>query len=417
MSLEIRIDEKRALATLMELLAIEGLSGGETRVAGEVKRRLRRAGCKASWMTHDRAHRRIPARHGEFEIGNLIVRLPGTVRGPRRLLMGHMDTVPLCRGAVPVRRDGRIVSRGDTGLGGDNRTAVAALVTMVETLLAQKLPRPPLTVLFTIAEEIGLWGARFVSLNDLGRPRMGFNIDGGAPADMAVGALGADRWRVEVIGRSSHAGVHPDHGISATLIAARAIADVAERGYFGRIVKGRRRGTSNVGQIQGGEASNQITDRVLVRGESRSHNPRFVRTITETYRKAFERAARGVRNHEGRRGSVRFEAHTDYEPFRISPRAPVVRHAEAAARSIGLVPRLGIADGGLDANHLNARGLPTVTFGAGQHSPHTVDEYVDIEEFLGGCRLAVAIATHETGVAAPRQPTPPRGRTRAVAAH
>jgi len=415
--MEVRIDEKRALANLMDLLAIEGLSGGETRVAGEVKRRLRRAGCKASWMMHDRAHRKIPARHGKFEIGNLIIRLPGTMRGPRRLLMGHMDTVPLCRGAVPVRRGGRIVSAGSTGLGGDNRTAVAALVTMVETLLAQRLPHPPLTVLFTIAEEIGLWGARYVSLEDLGRPRMGFNIDGGPPADLIIGALGADRWRAEVIGRSSHAGVHPDHGISATLIASRAIADVAARGYFGRIVRGSRRGTANVGVIRGGEATNQVTDRVWVRGESRSHDPRFVRTITETYRKAFERAARGVRNHEGRRGSVRFEATTDYDPFRISPSAPVVRHAVAAARSIGLVARTGVADGGLDANHLNARGLPTVTFGAGQHAPHTVDEYVDVEEYLGGCRLAVAIAGHGAGAATPRQPTPRRPRSKVAAAH
>jgi len=52
-----------------------------------------------------------------------------------------------------------------------------------------------------------------------------------------------------------------------------------------------------------------------------------------------------------------------------------------------------VADGGLDANHLTARGVPTVTLGAGQHSPHTVDEYVVVEEYLDGCRLAVAVAT------------------------
>jgi hypothetical protein len=34
-----------------------------------------------------------------------------------------------------------------------------------------------------------------------------------------------------------------------------------------------------------------------------------------------------------------------------------------------------------------------VTLGAGQHSPHTVDEYVAIHEYLTGCRLALACAT------------------------
>jgi tripeptide aminopeptidase len=71
----------------------------------------------------------------------------------------------------------------------------------------------------------------------------------------------------------------------------------------------------------------------------------------------------------------------------------VVQHAVAAARSIGLAPKLVRADGGLDANWLNARGVPTVTFGAGQHAPHTVKEWVDLNEFVGGCRLAVALAT------------------------
>ena len=31
--------------------------------------------------------------------GGLILQLPGTLRGPRRLLMAHVDTVPLCIGA------------------------------------------------------------------------------------------------------------------------------------------------------------------------------------------------------------------------------------------------------------------------------------------------------------------------------
>lgn len=384
------VDETRAIEHLMDLLKIEGLSGREGKVAAAIQRKLRAAGCKSAWMAHDLAHRRIPE---DFEVGNLIVELPGTVKGDRLLFMGHMDTVPLCRGAVPARRGNRIVSRGKTGLGADNRTAVACLVTLVETLMTRKLAHPPLTLLFTVGEETGLWGARMVRLADLGKPKMGFNIDGGAPAELMVGALGADRWCAHVHGISSHAGCHPDHGVSAALIASRAIADVAARGWFGKIVRGRRRGTSNVGTIQGGEASNQVTDYVQVKGESRSHDPRFVREITETWRRAFERAAKSVKNHKKKTGSVRFEAATDYAPFHIPSKAEVVRRAVGAARSIGQKPTLISVDGGLDANYLNARGVPTVTFGAGQHSPHTVDEYVDVREYLDGCRLAVALAT------------------------
>jgi tripeptide aminopeptidase len=387
---QVKINERAALAHLMDLLSVEGLSGKEAKVASMVRKKARAAGCKAAWIRFDEAHLKIP---GEFETGNLIIRLPGTVPAPRRLLLGHLDTVPLCRGAVPVRRAGRIVSKAGTGLGGDNRTAVACLVTVLETILGRRLPHPPLTLLFTVGEEVGLWGSRFARKSDLGSPRMGFNIDGGDPAKLTIGALGADRWEVDVIGRSAHAAAHPEHGVSATLIAGLAIADVKARGYFGKIRKGKRKGTSNIGIIRGGETTNQITDHVYLKGESRSHDPRFVDEITDAYRKAFGRAARKVKNSKGACGKIRFRARQDYRPFRIDKSAPVVRSAVRAARALGLKPRLSVADGGLDANQLTARGIPTVTLGAGQHRPHTVDEYIDVREYLDGCRLALALAT------------------------
>jgi tripeptide aminopeptidase len=383
------INERRAMAHLMDLLAVEGTSGREANVAAEIRSRLLAAGCRRSWIAHDDAHRRIP---GDFQVGNLIVKLPGADRGSRRLFCAHMDTVPLCRGAQPVRKGNRIVSAARTALGGDDRTGCACLVTMVETLLKRGLPHAPLTILFTVGEEVGLKGVRRVRLADLGRPKLGFNVDGGEPGCIVIGAVGAERWKVEVRGRSSHAGVHPERGISATLIAGRAIADVAARGYFGKIVKGRQSGTSNVGRFHGGEANNQVTDLVHVTGESRSHDPQFLATITTAYRRAFERAATSVRDEGGRHGRVRFTAGQDYAAFRIDADEPVVSEARSAARAVGLRSRLHVAHGGLDANWLIAKGLPTVTFGAGQHGAHTLDEYVNVRQYLSGCRLAVALA-------------------------
>jgi len=56
--------------------------------------------------------------------------------------------------------------------------------------------------------------------------------------------------------------------------------------------------------------------------------------------------------------------------------------------------RLRISNGGLDANWLVRHGVPTVTFGAGQHNIHTIDEYVDLAEFYQGCAMAIALATY-----------------------
>jgi len=387
---KITINEKRALKHLMELLKTEGLSGRERKVAAYIHQQLLAAGCKAAWIRFDTANRKI---RDDWEVGNLIVKIPGTVRGPRRLFMGHMDTVPLCRGAVPVRKGNRISSKAPTALGGDDRTACAALLTLTETLLGSDLPHPPLTLLFTIGEEVGLCGARSVEAKDLGNPTMGFNVDGGRPRDVIVGAIGADRWHAHVRGRSSHAGVHPEGGISATLIVARAIAEVARRGYFGKISKRHGQGTSNVGVVEGGEATNQVTDYVFVRGESRSHDADFLAEITEAYRSAFEKAARSVINDQGKCGSVDFKAESDYRSFVLQDDSPPVAMALEAARRLRMRPQTVIANGGLDANYLNENGIPTVTLGSGQHRIHTVDEYVDVKEFLTGCRLLAAIAT------------------------
>src|SRR5207248_7188081 len=151
-------------------------------------------------IRQDSAHERIPL---PTQVANLIVDLPGTRPGPRLLFTTHLDTVPLCAGAVPVRSGkDRITSQGATALGGDNRTGVACLVTLAATLLGRRLPHPPLTLLFTVREESGLWGARHADLAALGRPAYGFNVDGSVPSEITVGAVGADRWEVEVAGRA-----------------------------------------------------------------------------------------------------------------------------------------------------------------------------------------------------------------------
>ncbi|MCI0458851.1 MAG: M20/M25/M40 family metallo-hydrolase, partial [Gemmataceae bacterium] len=77
------------------------------------------------------------------------------------------------------------------------------------------------------------------------------------------------------------------------------------------------------------------------------------------------------------------------------PDAPVVRHAVAAAEKAGWQPTLRLTNGGLDANWTVRHGIPTITFGAGQNNPHTVEEYVDLADFDSGCRFALALATGE----------------------
>ena len=172
-----------------------------------------------------------------------------------------------------------------------------------------------------------------------------------------------------------------------------AIAQLSRDGWLGDVRKGNEHGTSNIGAIQGGAATNVVTDCVELAAEARSHNPSFRRTMLETIEQAFHKSAGEVRNVAGVSGNVTIASRLDYESFRLSEDEPCVRAAAAAVSATDGKPFTFVSNGGLDANWLTARGIPTVTLGCGQMNAHTVTEQLDLTEFRRACRVALRLAT------------------------
>jgi tripeptide aminopeptidase len=392
------VDIKAAEEHLMRFLAVEGLPGQEKAIGEAVIDELKKVGVPASAIRFDKVNQRIPV---PTQTGNLFVDLPGTRKGPRLLFITHLDTVPMCAGAKAKRDGDRIVSDGTTALGGDNRTGCAVLVTLVETLLKHELPHPPLSLLFAVREESGIQGCRYMDPADLNEATMGFNFDSRLATELITGAVGQEYWDVDIKGKAAHAGLAPEKGISATLLASVALSEAHRSGWFGKVAKAEGKGTSNAGVFGGkgskaaGDATNVVTDYVHIKGEARSPDLAFAHAITEGFREAFRKAQKEIKAADGALAEVKFEASHAYPPFNLPDDAPVVRHALRAAESLGLKAKTVFSNGGLDANWLVRHGLPTVTFGAGQNEVHTVNEYVDLPEFAKGCRLAVAVATLE----------------------
>jgi tripeptide aminopeptidase len=385
------VSDAEALRLVMDMMAIAGRSGEESAVADFIRGQLLAVGVNAGLLRNDDAQRR--SRIGG-QVGNLVLKLPGTIRGPRRMLSAHMDTVPICVGSRPVRKGGQVVSANKaTGLGADDRAGAAVVLATVLAIQHGALPHPPLTFLWTIQEEVGLLGARHVRKSLLGQPKLAFNFDGGSPCKVTLGATGGYRMTIDVRGLASHAGNAPAEGISAIAIASLAVADLVKHGWHGQVVKGRHSGTSNVGVIQGGDATNVVTDRVRVRAEARSHEPSFRQRIVREMERAFRRAARSVLNTAGKCGSVEFDGRLDYEAFRLARDEPCVVAAMAAVRAEGGEPELAISNGGLDANWLTAHGIPTVTLGCGQRNIHTIGETLDIADYQAARRVALRLAT------------------------
>lgn len=390
------IDVRSAEDRLMRYLAIEGVSGDEKAIADAIADDFRSLGVPADAIRHDSVQTKISL---PTQVGNLFVELPGTAKGPKLLFSTHLDTVPLCSGARPKRDADRIVPEGDTALGGDNRTGCAVLVTLAETLLKQGIPHPPITLLFTVREESGLQGAHHIDPSWLAGIEMGFNVDGKLASELITGAVGAQTWEAEIRGAASHAGVAPEKGISSMLVASIALTEAHRAGWFGKVEKPEGRGTSNPGVFAGkdgataGNATNVVTDYVLVKGETRSPDEAFAAKITDAYRAAFEKAVGEVRNVDGGKAELRFDGRPQYPSFNLGEDSPTVAHAKKAVKALGMTPTTVFSNGGLDANWLAKHGVPAVTIGAGQYEIHTVKEYVDLPEFARGCRLAVALAS------------------------
>jgi tripeptide aminopeptidase len=384
-------DLARAEKLVLELMAIPGKSGEEAGVAEYIRSKLLAAGAPVEAIKTDNAHKQALI---AGNTGNLILKLPGTVKAPRRMLSAHMDTVPICVGCQPkVEGDYVRSANPATGLGGDDRAGAATILTAALEILERRLPHPPLTFVWFIQEEVGLYGARCIQQSLLGKPAMCFNWDGGAPEKLTIGATGGYRMAIEIEGVASHAGVCPERGVSAIAIASLAIADLARGGWHGLVHKGKHRGTSNVGYIHGGEATNVVTDRVSLKAEARSHDPKFRGKLICQIEKAFQSAAKELKNSEGRRGRVRIDGRLDYESFLLDGKSECVRLAEAAVAAVGRQPQQAISNGGLDANWLNAHGLPTVTLGCGQMNVHMTSEMLDLPAFRDACRIALRLAT------------------------
>lgn len=363
------IESSRLKALFLELVQIDSLSRRERRIAERLVRELEELGAT---VTFDRAGEAVGG-----EVGNLIAHVPGTVEGPALLLCAHMDTVTPGEGVKPVVEDDVIRTDGTTVLGGDDKSGVAIVCECVRVCRERQLRHPPLDVVFTICEEVGLLGARHLDLSRL-RAKQGLVFDSDAVGFVFTRAPGASHLEVVVHGRAAHAGMAPERGVSAIRVAAEAIAAM----HLGRLDA---ESTANIGRIEGGRATNIIPDEVRVRGEARSHDPARLAAQIAHMRSCFEEAAA---RHPGARVDVHVE--TAYEPMSIADDAPIMRLVAAAAARTGRTITSAGMGGGCDANILNRRGLEVVNLGTGMRDIHTTSEWLRVSDMVSAAEVTLA---------------------------
>ncbi|MBW7459150.1 M20/M25/M40 family metallo-hydrolase, partial [Paenibacillus sepulcri] len=277
-----------------------------------------------------------------------------------------------------IDADGYIRSDGTTILGSDDKAGLAAMMEAIRVLQENNLPHGPVQFIITAGEESGLVGARALDRSKL-EAKFGYALDSnGRIGDIAVAAPSQAKITIKIFGKSAHAGVNPEDGISAIQVAGKAIARMS----LGRID---HETTANIGRFEGGGATNIVCDYAKLDAEARS----IVQEKLDKQITAMREAVESTVADYGARAD--FQSQIIYPAYAYDDGDPVVELAKEAIRGIGGEPRTFHSGGGSDANIFNGLGVPTVNLAIGYEHIHTTKEQIKVEDLVKTASLVVEI--------------------------
>jgi len=342
--------EARITNTLIELAGIPSISGSEGHVRDYMIERLDRFGLAP--IVDD--------------AGNLIARVPGVPATrdaePPLLLNAHMDRVPPGAAHTPTITDGVMRSDGTTNLGADDSAGLAIILHTVETLHYSALTHPPLLLLLTTGEEVGLTGAKAFDPSPWG-VREGIVFDNaGEPGVVVQRAATYIAFDVTLHG----SGGHPGKQLTG---AASAIEMFHRAQYPSGSLDGDTTRVS-IGRIEGGTARNAVPREVRIQGEVRTLLEGAARdTLLASIEQAFTEAAQSL----GGSADVTFDPHCD--SYAVDPDEPLLRAYAAVLERHGESLQTMTTFIGSDASALRSFAR-VFTISTGAMDEHTTGEWI-----------------------------------------
>ncbi|MFS8211599.1 tripeptidase T [Paenibacillus polymyxa] len=374
----VKVVKDRIVQEFMELVQVDSETKNEQEISRVLKEKFNALGLEV--MEDDSRER---TGHGS---GNLIVtwKAEGVEQATKLFFTCHMDTVTPGKGIKPqLGEDGWIRSDGSTILGSDDKAGIAALFEAIRVVREQNIPHGQIQFVITAGEESGLMGARAMKPEVLDSD-FGYALDSnGEVGSICIAAPTQARIEMKITGKSAHAGVNPEDGISAIQVASKAISKMK----LGRIDK---ETTANIGSFEGGGATNVVCDFVLIRAEARSIVQEKVNHQIQHMREALETTTREF----GAQGEFRSEV--IYPAFSFTEHDEVVQVAQRAIQRLGLATPTFHSGGGSDANVFNGLGIPTVNLAVGYQNIHTTEEKIKADDLVKVAEVVVALIQETT---------------------
>ncbi len=337
----------RLTQTLVELVGLPSISGQEDQVRTYLKQRL--------------ADLEIPSQVDAA--GNLLALLPG--QGKPLLLNAHMDRVPPGLAHTPVVRDGVLYSDGTTNLGADDAAGLAIILEILTRIHEERLAHPPLVLVFTVQEEVGLLGASAFDPTPWGASA-GIVFDNAFEAGVVVGQ-GATyvAFDIEITGQTGHPGKDLAQTVNALEILRAAhyphgsYNDDQTRILFGR--------------VHAGSARNAVPAAVHIEGELRSFEPEEAR---QNYMQAIQQGFAEAARRYGGSVQVSFKPHCT--SYLLAEDEPLLTLYRTVLKRRGKSLRLRPTFIGSDTSAFRPR-VKVFTLSTGVIDEHSTAEHVALE--------------------------------------
>ena len=370
--MSININEERLKNTFIELVSVPCPSCDEKREADFLVKKLQELGMEPKV---DRAGEQCGG-----TTGNVWGFLKGDVPGALRLFFeAHMDSVAPTTGTNVIEKDGVLYSDGTTTLGGDDKSGVAAVLEAMQCIIENDLPHGDIQVCFTIGEETGSYGVRYMDKTMI-QADAGYCMDcGGHPGAIFNASPKAINLKLKVKGKSAHAGLEPEKGINAIMLAADALHALPA---YGRIDE---ETTLSVDMIDGGLAPNIVPEACEIVIDMRCPN----QTKLERLKKETVEIFRNVVEAKG--GAVEVAVKEVAPGVNLNTDHATVKLAATAAEKLGFPVSTGFTGGCSDANFLCGMGLPTVLLATGMDKIHTTEERLALEDLYNAASWVLGI--------------------------
>jgi tripeptide aminopeptidase len=354
------INQKELINLFFELVKIDSPTGEEEEIAKYIIDFCKKRNIEVS----------------SDKYGNVIARVKG--KGEPLLLSAHMDTVEPGRGIIPVIKNGNIKSSGDTILGADNKTTLAALLLLVEEISLGIITNTrPLELVFTRHEESENLGAVNLDYKKL-KAKEGIISDAAKQLGVIITAspfyLSID---IDILGNSSHAS-KPEEANNSILV----FKDALKRVKLGRIDS---KTIANIGVISAGHVRNTVPGNMHLKGEVRSFVEGRAEKICEEIIIEFRKSAEKY----GSKITTNVVLENPGYEYKLSD--PLINNVKNALVVNKIKPVFERYYGCSDANIFVGKGIKVLNIGNGSKNAHTVDEEISVKDFERFYKLILSL--------------------------